>query len=364
MSVKVKAGNESKILKGEYPTNAPLGYKNVPNNIVPDSNKSIFITKAYELYSTGEYSVKTLAKELNRLGFSTKRGHKVSKAVVHRILSNPEYLGLIKRKGILYKSNHKPLVSKQLFDQVQEILNNKNRSRRQKHSFLYRDFLSCAVCGCKITADKAKNTYVYYHCTNGKGLCDQHKKYLSEKTVQNLFKEYLLDHQIDEENASLSLEVFKDDLMSENKFGIQQEKSLKQELRKIEENSQELLEMRFNKEIDKETYAKGNEKLLARKKEIEKELSGENKDNLGTTFELLNTIKSRACNLQEVFNTDDNEVKRDLLNSLLSNCNIADKKIVDLNLKLPFRPILELPKNSGIEEWRRVWDEVRTFLKE
>jgi site-specific DNA recombinase len=356
LSVKVKAGNESKILKGEYPTNAPLGYKNIPNAIIPDPTKSIFITKAFELYSTGNYSTKTLTKELNELGFTTKKGHKISKSVTHRILSNQEYLGLIVRKGVPYQGNHQPLVSKQLFDCVQEILNNKNKSRRQKHNFLYRDFLSCAMCGCKITADKAKQTYTYYHCTNGKGLCDQHKKYLNEKTVQDLFNEYLQNHQIDEETASLSLEVYKDELMNENKFDVQQEKSLKQELKKIEENSQELLEMRFNKEIDKETFAKGNEKLLARKKEIEKELLGETKENLGTTFELLDTIKVRACNLQEVFNTDDIEVKRDLLNSLLSNCFIADKKIVDLNLKLPFRPILELPKNSDIKEWRRRWD--------
>ncbi len=156
LSVKVKAGNESKILKGEYPSNSPLGYKNIQGGIIPDPSKATFIKKVFELYSSGDYSVKTLTKELVKMGFTTKLGHKVSKAVIHRILSNSEYLGLIVRKGMIYSGIHEPLVSKSLFDSVQLRLKNKHNPRKKKLSFLYRGFLTCSVCGCKITADTAK----------------------------------------------------------------------------------------------------------------------------------------------------------------------------------------------------------------
>ena len=356
LSAKVKAGNESKLLKGEYPSKAPIGYKNIPHGIVPDPSKSIYIQKAFALYETTKYSVKTLSKELSSQGFTTKKGKRINKSALHRILSNPEYLGLIRRKGKIYKGNHQPLVSRSLFEKVQAFLQNKNRSRRQKHNFLYRDFLTCSVCGCKITADKAKQKYVYYHCTNGKGACDQHKHYISEQTVETLFTSFLKDHNINEELATLSLEVYKEDLTRTNKFVIQHEISQKEEIKKIETNLQRLLEMRLSDEIDKEMFEKGKEKLLADKRSLEENPNSKSLEDIETTFELLNMIKVRACNLQKVFKKGDSDVKRDLLNSLLSNCYIKDKKIEKVNLNYPFKPLIEMGNDPNIDKWRRRWD--------
>jgi hypothetical protein len=33
------------------------------------------------------------------------------------------------------------------------------------------DLLTCAKCGCSITAEMKKGKYVYYHCTNFRGEC-------------------------------------------------------------------------------------------------------------------------------------------------------------------------------------------------
>ncbi|HNS65396.1 MAG TPA: recombinase family protein, partial [Candidatus Woesebacteria bacterium] len=62
LSVKVKAGNESKLLKGEYPTYAPIGYINIQpgRGIKPDPIRAKHITNAFNYFATGEYSVKTL----------------------------------------------------------------------------------------------------------------------------------------------------------------------------------------------------------------------------------------------------------------------------------------------------------------
>lgn len=356
LSVKVKAGNESKILKGEYPSNSPLGYKNIQGGIIPDPQKAIFIKKAFDLYSTGDYSVKSLTKELVKTGFTTKKGHKVCKTVVHRILSNSEYLGLIVRKGVTYSGNHEPLVSKSLFNSVQQRLSNKHNTRRKKLSFLYRDFLTCSACGCKITADFAKHTYIYYHCTNGKNFCDQHKSYLSEKTVEELFAEYFEAHAVDEELATLSLEVYKDSLRNENKLEFEQGNAIKNELVQIDIKLQKLLDLRIDGEIDKEMFSEKKQKLVESKKELETNLNSDSQTDLTKTFELLDKVKVRACNVQEMFKNGDKEIKLDLLKSFVSNCYLEDKKITELNLNLPYAPILGLDKNSKMEEWRRRWD--------
>lgn len=325
LSVKVKAGNESKLLKGEYPTSSPIGYKNVPGGLEPDPLRAHFITKAFELYATNNFSVKTLTKELNALGFTTKFGNKVAKSVIHRILSNPEYYGVIQRKGQIYKGNHPPLISKSLFDQVQDIIQNKNRPRRQTRNFLYRDFLTCGVCGCKITASIAKHKYTYYNCTNGKGLCDQHR-YLSEKSIENLFVEYFDTKTIDEVTASLSLEVYKDSLINSNKNDIEKEKSIKNEINRTEAKLDKLVDLRLDNKIEEYLFEKTKAKLMAEKKRLEEEQQDKSTEDLKTTFELLDKVKIRACKVQEMFKNGNYEVKRDLLNSMVSNCYIVNEK--------------------------------------
>ena len=60
-------------------------------------------------------------------------------------------------------------MSVQLVESVQVVFEpNRNGNKQRKHDFLLRDFLTCAGCGCKITAQLTKG-HVYYWCTHGKG---------------------------------------------------------------------------------------------------------------------------------------------------------------------------------------------------
>lgn len=189
LSIKVRYGNKTKLEKGEYPTFAPIGYINKPHTIVPNPKIAPFIIKTFELFATGQYSLRTIVKEMYVHGLRSNTGKKVAKSSMHRILRRPEYYGVIYRKGSFYKSNHKKLIDKSLFDTVQQILDGKSiRPKKQIHEFLYRDFLSCGECNCKITAVLKKKRYIYYYCTNGKGICIQHINYLGQKLVQILFQ--------------------------------------------------------------------------------------------------------------------------------------------------------------------------------
>lgn len=155
LSHKVRDGNQSKLLKGEYPSYAPEGYVNVVGGIVP-SPISGWIPTAFRDYASGSWSVKTLAKRLAVAGHRTRTGKKISSSHLHRILTNPEYCGVIERKGKIYPGKHEPLIDKATFDTVQLIIQNRHRGRKQKYDFTYRDYLTCGECGCKITAGVAK----------------------------------------------------------------------------------------------------------------------------------------------------------------------------------------------------------------
>ncbi|MBN1857765.1 recombinase family protein [Candidatus Bipolaricaulota bacterium] len=139
--------------------------------------------RVFEIYAHQDISLSQLVGVAREMGLKSRRGHGPVKATLHRILQHPIYYGAIRWEGILYTSNHEPLISKELFDRVQERLRG-GSSPLTKRSFPYRGILTCGYCGCKITASLAKKRYVFYHCTHGRGKCEQ--PYIREGALSDL----------------------------------------------------------------------------------------------------------------------------------------------------------------------------------
>ena len=63
LSQNVKRGQKSKLKKGEWPTQALLGYLNRDKKIVPDPEKFYIIQKVFYEYGTGNYTMEELRIE-------------------------------------------------------------------------------------------------------------------------------------------------------------------------------------------------------------------------------------------------------------------------------------------------------------
>ncbi len=364
LSVKVKAGNESKVLKGEYPSYAPIGYINIKpgKGIKPDPIRAPFITRAFELFATGEYSVKTLAKKLASEGYRSRSGKKVATSSLHRQITNPEYYGVIRRDEKLYPGNHKPLISKQLFDEVQKRLANKSRPKKQKYNFVFRDFLTCGECGCKVTAGITKGKYIYYRCTNGKGKCTQHKKYRSKQKVTDVFQEFFGGFTLDPERANKSFNLYKDSLIKEDNYKKDSKDAIKQQIANLKRKLIRIEDIYIDEQISFDRY---NE----RKTEFENELAqlkvlSKQKNNVGTleTLELVEEVKNSSVQLSKIFEEGDDEVKRDLLKSVLWNCEFKDGKITSTRLTKLWKPLENLNDSHNLEKWRRERDSNPRYL--
>ncbi|MCK5680182.1 recombinase family protein, partial [bacterium] len=180
LSEETKKGMLEKAEQGIYPSFAPLGYLNVKCDgkrfIQPDPVAAPQVRNLFEWYATGNYSILDLTKKVYEEGFSfRKTGAKVPKSVINKILKNPIYYGSFRWTGGLYRGTHEPLISKELFDRVQEVMTEKGRrrTRHQKHDWAFRGLLTCGHCGCALTAEIKKGKYVYYHCTGNKGKCPE-----------------------------------------------------------------------------------------------------------------------------------------------------------------------------------------------
>ncbi len=128
IGVRTIAGLRQKVEQGEYPHKAPIGYKNITKKdkkkvIIIDKERAFYIKRAFVLYDSGMYSLKTLTKQLNEEGFTNSKGNKIARSTVERILKNIFYTGVFEFDGITKENaQHPAIISKELFYRVQDRL--------------------------------------------------------------------------------------------------------------------------------------------------------------------------------------------------------------------------------------------------
>lgn len=171
ISRKSQMGMMEKAEQGFYPSIAPFGYRNnkITRMIEIDPENKIFVQKAYEQMATGNYSLSLLCDWLFDNGYKAKHGNKIYKSALDKVLKNPIYYGAFRWKDKLYSGNHEPIISKQLFDEVQDVLNGKSKSYKGRKNFAFANLLHCGDCGCKVLGEEKKKQYIYYHCSFSKG---------------------------------------------------------------------------------------------------------------------------------------------------------------------------------------------------
>ena len=124
LSENVRRGQRQKIRRGEWPGWAPIGYLNDKNlrKIVIDPVKAPLVLQLFESYATGQYSLQDLKNCSFQWGLTGRTGKPIVKAELYRILTRPFYYGLMKYTGEWHQGTHAPLITKELFDQVQKAL--------------------------------------------------------------------------------------------------------------------------------------------------------------------------------------------------------------------------------------------------
>jgi site-specific DNA recombinase len=132
------------------------------------------VRELFERFSTGRYSLDALVTQLRADGM-TLRGAKLHKSAVHQILRKRLYMGDFDWDGTTYQGTHEPLVTRECWHNVQELLDARaeNKIRRVKHEFAFTGLVLCGHCGCHLVGELKKRRYVYYHCTGNRGKCGE-----------------------------------------------------------------------------------------------------------------------------------------------------------------------------------------------
>jgi site-specific DNA recombinase len=261
LSVNVRRGLRAKLDRGEWPGVAPIGYKNdkASHTIIVDERARSFITRVFELYASTGKSTKEISDILYQEGFRTEKGYKYWKSKIHKILINPFYYGVMEKDGKYYLGNHEPIISKELFDRANAVITGNAHPHPKQHFFRFRGLLTCHVCGCMLTASKKKG-HDYYYCTNGKGACEQHKRYLRSEPLDDMVAESLNDLRLDEELIEIAYLAKKEKTGTAEQHHQSAKERLEQELAAVKQKQSRLLDAFIGSHITEETY---QEKLQA-----------------------------------------------------------------------------------------------------
>ena len=77
---------------------------------------------AFERYATGSLSVAALTEALAEKGLRNRLGNPPGTSAIHRMLRSPVYAGVVRWKGAEHEGIHQPLISREVFDRVQSVL--------------------------------------------------------------------------------------------------------------------------------------------------------------------------------------------------------------------------------------------------
>ncbi len=370
LSKNVKRGILTKIEKGLWPNFAPIGYLNDgKGGIVIDKIRARYIKKIFKLYSTGNYTMKELANLMYDKGFRSRSDIKYHKSKIYKLINDSFYCGIMRFHGKEYEGKHETLISKKLYADCQKVMTEKQHPKKKQPHFHFRGLMICANCGCLLTATRKKKRYVYYYCTNGRGGCSEHNHYLTEKEVINalsgIFDRMYIDEDEIERMHDNSVELLINH-NPDNQEYLESKNHLLNEIRKRENRKEELFNLRLDKKISSEDYETKEAIIKNEIKEFNDSLKKlENEQEVVLTKEALELTKKfflAPKSMKKAFFKISLDDKQKMLNQILWNSEIENKKLAKINFKEPFETLANCSENHDIDKLRRERDSNPRYL--
>lgn len=261
-----------------------VGYLNVAlkdgrANIAPDPERAPLVRRAFELMASGLHSRADVLRMVTEEGLTTTREKRpVSPQTLHEILKKPVYCGWVSSptmEDLRVKGLHEPIVSQELFDEVQDVLKGKRLrtppKRKHNPNFPLKPFVKCEGCGTPLTGGFAKGkTKKYGHYWCRRAGCRAVK--LSKEKLETEFIALLQKLRPNPETVSefpkIAAQVW-----------TQTQRETEKTLKKLTENlaeqkrlKSELLRAKLRSEVSQEDYQEANHQFVEEIAGIESKL--------------------------------------------------------------------------------------------
>ena len=310
----------------------PFGYQRKgKDDIELHPEESIVRKKMYELYLEHQ-RYGTVARILNKEGYRTKRGKKFSDMAIKRLLKDPITKGVRRTRFTKVGKNGQPelrdskewyfhtappIVSEELWDEVNGIINNFEATKTQpmnKKLKLFTGFLRCD-CGGKM----------YVPSSNPKYTCKKCRRKIPTEDIEEIFKSELKQFLLSKKDIKKYYESSQSGIITKQK----EIEAIKNNIKKLKAKIEKLFELHENNQIEttrfNEFYKKPNEQLQQLESTLptlESEIKILKEHSKSSEF-----IIEEAKSLYENWDNLGNEEKRKVVETITKDIVVGDQEV-------------------------------------
>src|SRR5215469_7240541 len=339
----VKKGMREKAEQGIYPSRPPLGYLNnkLEHTIEVDPQKAPVAKRMFELYALGHHSLLHVRKMIK-----TEFGQILAQGYLARLLKNPFYKGQFIWEDKLYNGTHVPLISVELFEQVQAVFRGHNKSNKsRKHEFAFSGLLHCAYDNCAVTAERKKNRYTYYRCTGYRGKCEL--PYFREEELGDRLAVTLRDIHIPDDVLSQLEKSLLTDKGRAEAIRKEQAERLQTRLSALRHRLDQAYLDKLDGKITEDFWNRKSAEWMSEEQQVSLALQNLEQPQPERMLDAMRTLEL-ANKAYFLYLKQESTEKAKLLKMVLSNCAI-DSASVYPTYRKPFDLIFRQAKNEG---WR------------
>ena len=336
--------------EGRSMGSAPIGYKNARDErnrpVVVQTDIAPIIKWVFEQLALGISSAEYVRLQARDKGLKTAKGN------FFLLIRNPFYCGRIvipaykDEQEQVVKGIHEPLISEELFDEVQAVLEKRKRAWPVRHlareEFPLRGHLVCSRCGANLTASSSKGNggkYFYYHCTPKCG-----ERFKSEE-ANELFEKKLKEITMNEVCLNV-LEKFTLSLYQNGGQGSEEEtKKLKAEIQKNKERLSNAQQMLLDGTIEPSDYKTIKTRYELAIMDAESRLRMITLDN-SDLDELIRYARKFFKNLDKFYKEGSLAVKQQLIGSIFPEKLIFENKAYRTIKENPLIPLICRPSKG------------------
>ncbi len=326
----VYKGRQEKLAQGWLPGKPPYGYMTVGDKgrktHVPNTEQAPLVRKLFETYLDPSQSLTTVTKYAEKIGMRSSKGRPYSRSTIsENILGNPFYIGMNRWEGIDYHGNQTPIISEDLYKDVQTKLHRKTPPKYRKHDPDLRSVIFCTDCEGTITWEYQKGVW-YGHCNRFKG-CPKKEYAKQEGIEQQLFEHFenlLCPSPEIAEWIIKSLKAKHQNDMYDYSASIN---TLRQEEDRKKRQLDLLYEDRLSERITPERYDELSKKIMQDLTDLEgnvTNMADKSRKQLQKGIDVLEKSQKAA----QVYAKKSPEEKRKLLNELFTSLHLDGSKLI------------------------------------
>lgn len=333
----------------------PLGYKYIDKKLVINPEETLLCQTIFEIFLECKRK-RTTARLLNEKGYRTRKGNKFTDSTIKRILADPVYKGLHrmnysrmtkegkrelkpKNEWILHKVE--PTITKELWDNVNAIIQKQYKPRNQPLNtkiHLFTQFVFCH-CGAKMfTHNRTKNYICQSHCGN----------VIHKEDLEEVFKTELHSYTLSQSNMDSYFQQLQNIVSTKEK----ERELLLKEKEKVNKKIEKLLELHIKGQIETEAFKTYHKEPYKRLSQLEKTLAELEGEILGFSHheESTNYVIDETKNLYENWDSLHKDKKRNIIETITEKIIVGTQDItINLYKLLPdglMQPSLENTPNG------------------